>query len=68
LAVRTEQEILDFHEKFCEVRQALYRWDVWVPAQRFVGGQIWLGAWSDVLRMRDVIGARSIMEFDDRFR
>ena len=30
-------------------------------------GRIWLGAWSDVLRMCDAIGARSIREFDDRF-
>ena len=30
-------------------------------------GRIWLGAWSDVLRMCDAIGARSIRDFDDRF-
>ncbi len=30
-------------------------------------GRIWLGAWSDVLRMCDAAGARSIREFDDRF-
>ncbi len=30
-------------------------------------GRIWLGAWSDVLRMCDATGARSIREFDDRF-
>lgn len=30
-------------------------------------GRIWLVAWSDVLRMCDSIGARSIREFDDRF-
>ena len=30
-------------------------------------GRTWLGAWSDVLRMCDATGARSIREFDDRF-
>ena len=30
-------------------------------------GRTWLGAWSDVLRMCDAIGAGSIREFDDRF-
>jgi tetratricopeptide (TPR) repeat protein len=30
-------------------------------------GRIWLGAWSDVLRMCDATGARSIREFDERF-
>jgi hypothetical protein len=30
-------------------------------------GRIWLGAWPDVLRMCDAIGAGSIREFDDRF-
>jgi hypothetical protein len=30
-------------------------------------GRAWLGAWSDVLRMCDAIGAGSIREFDDRF-
>jgi hypothetical protein len=30
-------------------------------------GRIWLGAWSDVLRTFDAIGARSIREFDERF-
>jgi tetratricopeptide (TPR) repeat protein len=29
--------------------------------------RIWLGAWPDVLRMCDAIGAGSIREFDDRF-
>src|SRR6266571_4133065 len=29
--------------------------------------RIWLGAWSEVLRMCDATGARSIREFDDRF-
>ena len=30
-------------------------------------GRIWLDAWSDVLRLCDAVGARSIREFDDRF-
>src|SRR5260370_1374034 len=30
-------------------------------------GWIWLDAWSDVLRLRDAVGAGSIGEFDDRF-
>jgi hypothetical protein len=30
-------------------------------------GRTWLRAWSDVLRMCNAIGARSITEFDDRF-
>ena len=29
LAARTEQEILEYQEKFEEAHQALYRWDVW---------------------------------------
>jgi hypothetical protein len=28
LAARTEQEILEYQEKFDEAHQALYRWDV----------------------------------------
>ncbi|HUK69748.1 MAG TPA: hypothetical protein VLW50_13520, partial [Streptosporangiaceae bacterium] len=32
-----------------------------------VSGRIWLDAWSDVLRLCDAVGARSIREFDDRF-
>jgi hypothetical protein len=31
-------------------------------------GRIWLGAWLDVLRICDAIGAGSIREFDDRSR
>ncbi len=29
--------------------------------------RIWLDAWSDVLRLCDAVGGRSMMEFDDRF-
>jgi uncharacterized protein DUF4240 len=32
LATRTEQEILDYQERFEDVHQALYRWDVWAAA------------------------------------
>src|ERR1700729_4386110 len=38
LATRTEQEILDYQEKFDEARQALYRWDVWAAAYLIGGG------------------------------
>ena len=38
LAGRTEHEILDYQEKFDEVRQVLYRWDVWAAAYLIGGG------------------------------
>src|SRR3984957_11384455 len=38
LAARTEQEILDYQERFDEARQALYRWDVWAAAYLIGGG------------------------------
>lgn len=38
LATRTEQEILDYQEKFDEAHQALYRWDVWAAAYLIGGG------------------------------
>ena len=38
LASRTEQEILDYQEKFEEAQQGLYRWDVWAAAYLIGGG------------------------------
>ena len=38
LAARTEQEILDYQDKFDEAHQALYRWDVWAAAYLIRGG------------------------------
>jgi Protein of unknown function (DUF4240) len=38
LAARTEQEILEYQEKFDEAHQALYRWDVWAAAYLIGGG------------------------------
>src|SRR5579871_6384529 len=38
LAARTEQEILDYQDKFDEAQQALYRWDVWAAAYLIGGG------------------------------
>jgi Protein of unknown function (DUF4240) len=38
LANRTEQEILEYQEKFHEVHQALYRWDLWAAAYLIGGG------------------------------
>jgi hypothetical protein len=38
LATRTRQEILDYQEKFDQVHQVLYRWDVWAAAYLIAGG------------------------------
>jgi Protein of unknown function (DUF4240) len=38
LSARTEQEILDYQEKFDEVHGGLYRWDVWAAAYLIGGG------------------------------
>ena len=38
LATRSEQEILDYQEKFDEAQQALYRWNVWAAAYLIGGG------------------------------
>ena len=38
LAASTAQEILDYQEKFEEVRGVLYRWDVWAAAYLIGGG------------------------------
>jgi Protein of unknown function (DUF4240) len=38
LGARTEQEILEYQEKFDEAHQALYRWDVWAAAYLIGGG------------------------------
>jgi Protein of unknown function (DUF4240) len=38
LAARTEQEILEYQDKFDQARQALYRWDVWAAAYLIGGG------------------------------
>jgi hypothetical protein len=38
LVGRTEQEILDYQERFEEAGQALYRWDVWAAAYLIGGG------------------------------
>ena len=38
LATRTEQEILEHQERFEDVRQAPYRWDVWAAAYLIGGG------------------------------
>jgi hypothetical protein len=38
LATCTQQEILDYKEKFDEVHGALYRWDVWAAAYLIGGG------------------------------
>lgn len=38
LAALTEQEILEYQERFDEVHGALYRWDVWAAAYLIGGG------------------------------
>ena len=38
LTARTEQEILDYQEKFDEAHQALCRWDMWAAAYLIGGG------------------------------
>jgi Protein of unknown function (DUF4240) len=38
LATRTQQDILEYQERFDEVHAALYRWDVWAAAYLIGGG------------------------------
>jgi Protein of unknown function (DUF4240) len=38
LATRTQQDILQYQERFDEVHAALYRWDVWAAAYLIGGG------------------------------
>jgi hypothetical protein len=38
LAARSRQDILDYQERFEEMRAALYRWDVWAAAYLIGGG------------------------------
>lgn len=38
LAARTDQEILEYQEKFDEAHQTLYRWDMWAAAYLIGGG------------------------------
>lgn len=39
LIIGTGQEILDYQEKFDELHQALYRWELWAAADLIGGGR-----------------------------